>query len=279
MKKILFYFLPFTLSICILAACKSVKDTGTMALQPMDKEERFTQVLQSEIALNTLSANLHLSLQAGEKKAPFSLDAQLRILHNEALQLSLRMPLLGTEAMRVTITPDNILIINRINKQYSEESMAVLQAQFPFTFDYYMLEALWTNRLFLNGKPTLSIGDLSAFKTETDTYTARFAYSDAQNTKYTFSYDHTFRMQSIQAGRQSGGGVECLYTHWGTIANKQTFPMKMQWNLQLERANYQLNAAFKSVDTDTEFSIERNAPNKYKQVSLPEMIRMIQSLL
>jgi hypothetical protein len=279
MKKNLFYFLSFTLYVCVLAACKSVKDTGTVALQPMAKEECFTQVLQSEITFNTLSAGLRLSLQAGDKKAPFSLDAQLRILHNEALQLSLRMPLLGTEALRVVITPDKALIIDRINKQYMEESIAVLQARFPFTFDYYVLEALWTNRLFLNGKPTLSAGDLSAFKTEIDAYAARFSYSDVYKTKYTFTYDHTLRMQSVQAGRKSDEGVECLYTDWGAIANQQTFPMKMQWNLQSEQKTYQLTAAFKSVDTNANFSIDQNAPNKYKQVSLQEMLRMIQSLL
>ncbi|MDR0547116.1 MAG: DUF4292 domain-containing protein [Dysgonamonadaceae bacterium] len=279
MKKILFYFLPFILFLCILAACKSVKDTGTAALQPMDKEVRFAQVLQSEIKFSALSASLRLSLQAGEKKAPFSLDAQLRILHNEALQLSLRMPLLGTEAMRVVITPDKVLIIDRVNKQCIEESIAALQAQFPFTFDYYMLEALWTNRLFLNGKTALSADDLPAFKTETNTYAARFSYSDAYKTQYTFTYDHTSRMQSVQAGRKSNEGVECLYTDWGTIANQQTFPMKMQWNLQSEQKTYQLTATFKSVDTDANFSIDRNVPNKYKQVSLPEMLRMIQSLL
>jgi hypothetical protein len=221
-----------------------------------------------------------MSLQDGDKQVSMAIDAQLRIRHNEAFQLSLRVPLLGSEAFRLILTPDKVLVIDRLNKQYVQESMSVLQAQFPFTFDYYMAEALWTNRLFLAGKSSLSKKDLSGFAMDNDKYTIHLKYSDDYATNYIFSCDHTARIQSTQALRESGAlGVECVYSAWGQTSKQQTFPMAMQWKLLTNKQPLQLNIAFKSVNTDAPVNIDQSIPNKYTQASLEQLIRTLKRFL
>ncbi|GHV25283.1 hypothetical protein FACS1894176_03400 [Bacteroidia bacterium] len=116
----------------MLFACKSTK-----------------QSTQPNLTFRTLSAPIRTTLQLGNGKE-MSVDGQMKIVRNEAIQLSFRIPILGTEAARVVITPTDVLVINRLNQQYVSESFVTLQNQSQVHLNYADVENL------LTGKNTLS---------------------------------------------------------------------------------------------------------------------------
>jgi hypothetical protein len=158
---------------------------------------------------STLSAPVRTTLQLGSGKE-MSVDAQLKIVHNEAIQLSFRIPFFGTEAARVVITPQNVLVIDRLKQQYLAESFVTLQTLSP---------------ILLN-------------------------YSD---------------MENVLTGKNTLPDIQCEYSDW-----QNDFPMRIQVAKTTENKRYGAILVFKSVDFNTEVSIDASIPKNYKQVTLQQ---------
>ena len=273
----------FILLLCIVlgaSACKSTKETTTVALEKRSVEERLNRIIQSSMPYETLSSNLKLTIQTGEKNKAISTDAQLRIRKGEAIQLSLRIPILGSEALRIVITPDNLLIIDRLNKQYLFESMENIRKNASFDFDYYSLEALLTNQLFIAGKKEITPDDFSSFKIREEEYDVYLSNIDNQKIVYDFKSNFTDRIQStVMSQEKTQSRVVLRYDDWGLASNKRTFPMKTNLVLTIPNSTYSLDFSYRNMDVDTSFSIEQNYPEKYKRITLSEVINLINNLL
>ena len=261
------------------ASCKSSKEAASIALPSMTTKDRISSIIQSGIQYNDLSSNLRLTIRPGKLQKETSIDAQLRIVRNEALQISLRVPFLG-EAFRILITPDKILIIDRLNRQYLHETMQNIQAQIPFDFDYYSLEALFTNQLFIAGKKEISPSDYANFKIREDNFRAFITYSDKQKILYDFESDYTNRIQALRMeSKNVSSYLQCNYTDWGLTSNNRTFPMTLNLQLNTPDEVYDLKCLYKSVAINTAFTIDHNIPNNYRQITLQQAFRLIEQLL
>jgi hypothetical protein len=263
-------------------SCKSTKEISAVALQKMSKEERLNTMIASELQYNTFSSNLKFNVVTGKQKKEISVDAQLRIIKNEAIQLSLRIPLLGSEAFRIVITPDQALIIDRINRQYLSESMINIKAQAPFDFDYYSFEALLTNRLFIAGKKEITPENYVTFKMRENDFSVDFIHTDKQGIAYDFTSDYSHRIQSTLMNQEKWNSqLQCKYSDWGFASNRNHFPLRINLNLNIPTETYTVNLSFKSVDINTEFKIDSNAPtsDKYRPITLQQVMKLIKNLL
>ncbi|GHT05272.1 hypothetical protein AGMMS49525_12440 [Bacteroidia bacterium] len=97
-------------------------------------------IAQIEPQTETLSSNLKVTFTQDNQTSGITLDGQMRIIKGQAIQLSVRMPFIGTEAAKVVITPDNILIIDRLHKAYAYEPISEVYQLFSVDLDYYDLE-------------------------------------------------------------------------------------------------------------------------------------------
>jgi hypothetical protein len=264
----------------LLVSCKTSRQPASVGLQTMTKEERVSNMLQSEIQYDRLSSNLKLAIKPGKKNRETAVDAQLRIVKDEAIQLSLRMPILGSEVFKVLITPDNLLIIDRLNKHYLWESMQTIKDQAPFDFDFYSLEALFTNQLFIAGQKGLAPADYDAFQIQEDDFFVHLTYTDQQAIQYNFTGDYSHRIQTTQMEQSKWKSrLQCTYTDWGLTSDKRTFPMTMDMLLNTPEEVYNVKFSYKSVDINPDFTIDNAIPARYKQVTLQQVIKLIGSLL
>ena len=258
-------------------SCKT--KTPQVALFEMSKEQRLEAIIHSAIQYNTLSSTLRLSIKLGAKAKEMTVDTQLRIIKNEAIQLSLRMPLIGSEMFRILITPEKIMIIDRINRQFISESMEDIQSQASFDFDFYSLEALLTNQLFIAGKRIVTPQDYVTFTIKEDEFFVQISKTDRQNINYLFTSDYSNRIQKTQMTHEElESHLQVDYTDWGLTSNNKAFPMTMRLSLEIPKDSYRLNFALKEVNVNSEFSIDYNIPNRYKQITLQEVLRLIQNL-
>ena len=272
------YFL--ILLLFFAASCKSSKEAASVVLSSMTTQERINSIIQSGIQYNDLSSNLKLTIRPGKNHKETSVDAQLRIVKNEALQISLRIPILGSEAFRILITPDNVLIIDRLNRQYLYETMQDFHTQMPFDFNYYNMEALFTNQLFIAGKKEITAADYAGFQIREDNFRAHISYLDKQKIFYNFESDYTNRIQATRMEQKNGSAfLQCNYTDWRLASNNRIFPMMLSLQLHTPDEIYNLNCSYKSMVINTAVTIDYNIPNKYRQVTLQEVFRLIEQLL
>jgi hypothetical protein len=262
----------------MFGSCKTSHQPVQITLAKQTKTERIETIQSQAVHYKTFSSVLRFSIKPGAKNNNTSVDAQLKIIKDQIIQLSLRIPILGTEAARISITPEQLIVIDRINKQYFAESMETLHAIAPFDFDYYSLQALFTNQLFIAGKQTLGIDDYPSFRLEEDDFFVNLNNKDSQGINYDFVSDYSSRILKTEMYKNKEEvDMNWTYQDFGITSNKRLFPMKMKMELAIPNDLITMGLSFSSVDIDTEFELEASVPNKYRQLNVEQIIKLIQS--
>lgn len=116
------------LCVMVLASCRSSKkgmkeqqrDTvqPTVTITTSDEKKETLQEEQQGIAKGAnFTSRVRVTVTRGEKT--ITTNGTLRMRHGEVIQIILVDPLLGVaEVGRLEISPDNILVIDRINRRY-----------------------------------------------------------------------------------------------------------------------------------------------------------------
>jgi len=265
--------------ILFFSGCKTSRQTSSATgLSKMEKMDRIESIQYQSIPFNTLSSSLRFSIKMGAKKGTTTTNAQLRIIKDKIIQLSLRIPLLGTEVARISITPEQIIIIDRINKRYVSESIETLQQKTSFDFDFYNLQALFTNQLFIAGKSSISPDDYNIFNWNEDNYFVRLNNVDNQGIHYDFVSDFTNRIiQTEMYKDKKNVSMNWLYKDFGLASNNRSFPMKMTMELTVPNDLITLNLAFNNVDIDTDFKLDTAIPGNYQRIEFEQIVKLIQS--
>ncbi len=130
-------------------------------LEDKTNSDLFEDILIKEMNYVTFSSKMNMSFSTG--KRVLNSRATLRIVRDEGIQLSLQ-PVFGIEMFRLYLQPDCIIILDRMNKRYVHESIDDIKKQFPIGFDFYTLQSLFTNALFIPEQTTISTSDYRKFK-------------------------------------------------------------------------------------------------------------------
>lgn len=134
----------------------------------------------------TLTARLNVDLNLPGNNMSSRVD--LKMVKDSAFQLSVQ-PFLGIEVFRAEISVDSVKVIDRMNKRYVADNYANLKGQTPIEFNFYNLQALFTNRLFLPGQQGISPKQYSRFKLKQDGPAAEIQVKDVMGLLYTFMAD------------------------------------------------------------------------------------------
>ena len=78
------------------------------------------------------------------------------------------IPLIQTEVGRVEFTPDYVLVIDRLHKEYIKAEYSQLGFLKDNGLDFYSLQSLFWNELLLPGTQKVGEGDLDKFTAEID---------------------------------------------------------------------------------------------------------------
>ena len=106
------YLLPLLLMVVLLAGCKTSKVVKTTPVEPA-----------------YLSSKLQLTVP-------------MKMKSGERIKLSVLMPVFRSEVMRMEVTPDEVLLIDRMNKRYVRATRDELKGILPENADFDRLEKL-----------------------------------------------------------------------------------------------------------------------------------------
>lgn len=134
---------PYRLVLLLLLAvslvgCKTTRKATTPALP----EARY------------LSSKVQLTIPS--KEAVFTVNGTMKLVGGERVQLSFLMPILRSEVARMEITPDEILLIDRMGKRYTRATRQELKDVLPKKADFAHLEKLLFEASQPNGKKVLT---------------------------------------------------------------------------------------------------------------------------
>lgn len=179
MRKTILHIFAAGLVAAVLTGCaakKAATDVAQKSAQTgvaQSKASRealalaFTQkVADNAVYAQNIVGSISLNIKAGDKD--LSAPGSLHMRKDKVIRIQVFMPLLGTELARLEFTPDHVLVVDRIHKEYIEGNYNQLDFLKENGLSFYSLQSLFWNQLFLPGQQKVSEGTLKSFDVQPD---------------------------------------------------------------------------------------------------------------
>ena len=265
----------WVVTLVLMASCSSTKSLKKVdSIEGMTETEFVENVINHVGGWNALTAKMSLTIDL-EGKGATKVSGTLRIKKGEVIQMSIA-PFLGIEVARAEISPDGLLIIDRMNKRYVEVSFAEVKALAHADLDFHTLQALFLNELFLPGKGDLTNRDASSFKVEQEPEGILLSVKRAKRFSYQFlTEDHGALLKESLIGLNGTPYVlRWKYADFRPLGQKQ-FPTDMQ--LAFEGGTNPVKAAFalSRLSTDSDWETHTEVSKKYETVEVEDILKLL----
>ena len=275
MTRRIFQLLGIVLMVALFASCsasKSIKKSHS--IEGMTETEFVENVIENAGGWNALTAKVSLSLN-WEGKGETKVSGTLRIKKGEVVQLSIA-PLLGIEVARAEISPNGILVIDRMNKRYGEVSFAEVKALVKADLDFHTLQALFLNELFLPGKGDLTARDASSFKVEPEAEGVWLNVKRAKRFGYHFLTEapEALLKESYIGLNGTSYGLRWKYDDFRALERKQ-FPVDMKLAFEGGKKPVKASFALSRLSTNGDWETRTEVSKKYEKVELEELLKLI----
>lgn len=273
--KLLFLAIP----LLFLSSChttKTVQSTQTPETHKFDVETYKQQVASFSQKNRFVTAKLSMAMNAGSKN--ISVSGSLKMKRDDVIQLSLTF--LGLEIGRMEFTPQEVLILDRFNKQYVRTTYDKVSFLKDAQLNFSSLQALFWNNLFVPGKAS-AVGQTSRFTTAQTGNQMLLTLPDAPQLTYTFLTNmadaRILRTNITGKDVRDKTELEWTYADFTPLAG-QNFPSHMVLTIKGLRKSYSLDMSLSRLDTKSDWETRTEVPQKYKQRSVNDITRQIFSL-
>ena len=273
-KKLQLYVCLVLLIGC-LASCSSTKSVKKADfIENLSEAEYMEKVLANTAGWEAVTAKMQASLKLNGKSTG-KFGGTLRIKRGEVIQLSIA-PFLGIEVGRAEISPDGMLVIDRVNKRYVHVSFEELKNLTNVALDFHILESLFLNEIFLPTKERLTARDLSSV-------TLNVAQPDVLlDVKKSKTFSYKFRTEAPEGQLMetriglagTAYALQWKYDDFQPLEQHQ-FPSSM--NVSFEGGSKPSNATFSlsRLSTNADWETRTEVSKKYQKVELEEIIKML----
>lgn len=267
-------------------AAASSSSRGAQQSESVRKLTFVQRVSDNQVYAKNITGSMTLRLQAAGKD--ISLPGALKMRKDQVIRLQLFIPILGTEVGRLEFTPDYVLIIDRMHKEYIKADYSQVDFLERQGLSFYSLQALFWNQLLLPGTKKVTESDLKKFDADLDAASATtvpVTYS-RDNMHYTWTADRTtgrISQTTVDYKSQSHGSstVTMHYADFRSVGVKQ-FPASLRLSLATTatktRQEATLSIDMDEVKTDDSWEAQTEVSGKYKKVEAADVLRKIMSL-
>ncbi len=258
--------------ILVAAAC------GTHKTAPAtdDTAEFQPQIFIRQMAapavkpMECVTSKLKFSVTVGSQN--LSIGGQLKMKRNDVIRIQL-MALGIMEAGRLEFTPDYVLMMDRINKQYVKASYDDVEFLRQSGINFYTLQALFAGELFEPGRQTPDPGSFSATRRSD----AVVVSLEAGQLSYQWQADpHTALIRQTDITHREAQLV-WDYSAYKNVERRQ-LPSDMEVSVKTSRKEFKAGFQLSQFSTDADWESRTTISSKYKQVTVDDILKRLISL-
>lgn len=263
-------FILFIALIGSLASCRSTKkistvvakkDSVVVVIKPEDSDSAktvratFTKINAQRIQFKSFASKVRVDY-ADDKNTRLDFSAFLRMKKDSAIWVSI-IAALNIEAYRVMITPDSILIMDKLNRTIQRKPLSYLQGITQVPFDYGTLEDL------IMGNPVYLDRAVVAYADQGD----RISLSTVGQS---FKHYLTVAKGDLHLLFSKLDDVDVTRSRTASLAYSSYMPSGNRMfaeirNISLaEKNKLEINLDFKQVEFDAPVSFPFSIPKNYK---------------
>lgn len=267
-----------------MAGCGSKKAATEGTSSTVDKHTEgnvqalaFVQkVANQKVSTQNIVGKMSLNVQMGSKD--ITVPGSLHMRYGEVIRIQAFIPLLGSEVGRIEFTPDYVLVIDRMHKEYIKEDYNKVDFLKNNGLNFYSLQALFWNQLFVPGTKSISEANLMDFGV-TEVGNSKNITLKKGNLNFVWNADNTNgRISKAQATyssiSQGKSSLNWTYSNFKAVAGKM-FPAYQKFTFATTAIKNQrdisLTLDMDGVKTDSKWEAKSEISNKYKKIEATDV--------
>ena len=268
----------------LLASCGSKKNmvgSGLGDIPGKGKEASVAELVQTinekRVAEPSISAKINLNLSAGTKSA--RVGGSLKMKRNDVIQISL-VALGLMEVGRMELTPDYIMVVDRMSHQYVKCRYADVDLLSNAGIDFYTFQSLFWDELFvLNGKGEVPTG--SQYNLQAVPDGIQLQSNKSNSVALAFLVNAANMLVGETSFSRAGSEMPLLkwqYSEW-TKLGEQSFPGSIKISFDLDRNPVEAVFRISNVKPDSSWETRTEInKNRYSEISLQAVFQRIMRL-
>jgi hypothetical protein len=272
----------------ILASCssskKAVKEPGKGTEQPTvvtdnTNTEGAAVSFVRKINANAVNAknivsSIDFNLKSGSKD--ITVDGKIMMRRDEVIRIQLT-PLGLMEVGRLEFTPETVLIIDRVHKQYVKVAYGEVSFLKNNGIDFNSLQAFFWNQLFVPGSNEIGDKEINQFSVSGNNLSVT-----SGKMKYLWTADPaTAQIKSARATYDSGGKQSSLDWKYDVFKNFQSGSFPTNHTVKIDSSSgkvINVTISMGNLKTDSKWDAITEVSSKYKPVQFQEVINQIMKL-
>ncbi len=254
--------------VAALVSCRSTKqigqviapkDTSVVANIAADSSALLTSTLaeinKNYIDFNTFSAKIKVDAEDNNVKQP-DIIAVVRMVKDSAIWVSLSATFLNIEVYRILITKDQVILMNKQDKEVQYRTLDYLQEVTNIPFDFKTLQDI------LIGNPVYYSGNATSFRKLNDVYLLTFV---GEFFKHLLTVDagsklllHS-KLDDVEVFRSRTASI--TYGEYENIEGKM-FSTNRHISIT-EKKKLDVKLKYKQVEFNKELSVALTVPKSY----------------
>lgn len=232
------------------------KNTGSMVSATPAVNTKLIAIRAKQLAFNTFSGKAKTSLNIDGNGNDVTLN--VRIQHDKKIWVSVTA-LLGIEAARALITPDSIIIINRLQGLYIKKPFSYINQYAGKQVNYQTLEAL----LVGNAIPQLlnENADISADNANT------VISGSLQSLLYKLTIGPDFKVSQTNLTNQQDGQNLQVTNSAFIQADTRVMPSQIDIASAVEHKKIQISLHYNTADFDKQLEYPFSIPDRFTPVN------------
>ena len=273
-SRFAYYVALLTAIIFFLTGCgTSRRSSRNVTIGNLSGKEYMEQVIAWSPSRTNLTAKAAVILNIGTN-SPLKVNANMRIRRNEVIRFTVA-PLLGIEVARVDVTPEDILIVDRMNKRYTRVNFQEISSLLNTKLDFNILQSLFLNEIFLPGKNSLTVADASEFDIKPIGSQAQL--SSRSYTFLTSAADGRLEETCISV-KNTPFALRCLYSAFTSLSSahgNDIFPQNINMMMEGTPKQYSLQLGLSKLGTDSNWDSTTQLSSKYTFIPLTEILKSL----
>ena len=267
-----------------MAGCGSKKAATEGTSSSVDKHNggnvqalAFVQkVANQKVSTQNIVGKMSLNVQMGSKN--ITVPGSLHMRYGEVIRIQAFIPLLGSEVGRIEFTPDYVLVIDRMHKEYIKEDYNKVDFLKNNGLNFYSLQALFWNQLFMPGTTSISDANLLDFGV-TEAGNSKNITLKKGNLKIVWNADNANgRISAAKATysslTQGKSSLNWTYSNFKAVAGKM-FPAYQKFTFATtaikNQSNISLTIDMDGVKTDSKWEAKSEISKRYKKIEATDV--------
>ncbi len=266
----------------LFGGCKSkkavVEPVKPLTVEEVNQQHFLQQVNDNAQYAKFLTSKVKFSVEVGVQK--LTLTGNLKMKRDDVIRLQL-MAFGFVEAGRIELTPEYVLIMDRINKQYMKATYGSIDFLRNSGLNFYTMQALFWNELFVPGQTKVLDASLNKMDADMSGENAIISLNDGKmQYRWLATKDQAqIRMANIMYVDQFKGNTQLNWDYEDFhVLNRKPFPFEHNITFTVPEKEVKLGMTLNYVKHEDNWETRTDVSSSYREVTIDEILRRFMAL-